>query len=230
MMQSFGSTNIIEKLIRIFLGLTQTFKKPKLNRGVFACANYCCFRTEAGSTFSMLTLSKFLAALAVMTLFAAPAGFAEGVVEAKKDGVKVTSEPSRSGSVLATLKKGDSLDAEGRKGMFWQVKLDDGKTGYVSVMAVKRGLGKAKGISDAIRAAAKEARDEEDVSASRQRTAVMGVRGLDESDETQFAGNLKPDFDLVYRMEDRQISNKDITSLESRVQNEIMQRMKARSN
>ncbi len=177
-----------------------------------------------------LIFGKFFLLVILSLTGASSAAFGETVVEAKKDGVKVTAEPSRSAEVLATLKKGDSLASEGRKGMFWQVKLDGGKSGFVSVMSVKRGIGKAKGISDAIRNAARDARDEEDVSASRQRTAVMGVRGLDESSETQFAGNLKPDFDLVYRMEDRKISNKEITSLEDRVQNEIMQRMKARAN
>ena len=143
-------------------------------------------------------------------------------VTAKKDGVKVTKEASKSSDVLKTLKKGESLDALERKGLYWQVKVDGDATGFVSILKVKRGSAASGGIAEAIRAASEEGRaDGDNIENTRTRSAVMGVRGLDESSETQYAGNAKPNLRLVYQMEDRRVPKKRVQKLESQVMKEL---------
>ena len=146
-----------------------------------------------------------------------------GSVAAKKDGVKVTSEASKKSEVILTLKKGESLESMERKGMYWQVKTASGKVGYVSVMKVKRSASSGgSGIASVIKKVSQEGRENGDeVENSRARSAVMGVRGLDESSETQYAGNSKPNLRLVYKMEDRRVSPKSLERLESQVMKEL---------
>ena len=143
-------------------------------------------------------------------------------VSAKKDGVKVTKEAKKSSEVITTLSKGQKLEALERKGLYWQVKLDSGALGFVSILKVKRSADSAGGIAEAIRAASEEGRAEGDeVENTRTRSAVMGVRGLDESDETQYAGNAKPNLRLVYQMEDRRVPQKRVQKLEAQVMREL---------
>lgn len=144
-------------------------------------------------------------------------------VSAKKDGVKVHAEASKKSSVVATLSKGESIDAIERKGLYWQVKTSAGEEGYVSVLRVKRQSGGESGIAQAIRAASEDGRaNGDEVENTRSRSAVMGVRGLDESQETQYAGNTKPNLRLVYQMEDRRVSTKKISELERLIQKELV--------
>lgn len=143
-------------------------------------------------------------------------------VAAKKDGVPVTAAPKKDAAVVAELKKGESLEAQDREGMFWKVTTKDGKTGYVSVMNVQRQAGDDSGIQGALREAALAARQNGDNSDSaRARSAVMGVRGLDESSDTAMAGNIKPDLRAVYRMEDRSVSSKRVDKIEALVAKEV---------
>ena len=148
-------------------------------------------------------------------------------VVAKKSGVKVKSE-TKGGKVLLKMEKGQSLESLARKGMYWKVKLDSGDIGYVSVLKVKRKSGSSKGLAKAIRAAAKEGRDSDgdDSLNVRSRSAVMGVRGLDESEETAYAGNVKPNLRMVYSMEDRVVSGSSIGKLENLVMQEVNARFK----
>lgn len=146
-------------------------------------------------------------------------------VTAKKDGVEVYADAAKSAKVLVTLKKGESLESADRKGMFWQVKTSNGKTGYVSVIAVNRSAETNGGLAKAIQAAAKEGRAGSEVSNARSRSAVMGVRGLDENEETSFAGNVKPNMRRVYAMEDRKPSEESIESIGRSVMKEIESRM-----
>jgi hypothetical protein len=150
---------------------------------------------------------------------------AESKVSAKKDGVNVTAEPSKDSSVIVTLKKGDVVDAVERKGMFWKVKAS-GKDGYVSVLAVERQSGEASSIAKKIQSAATEGREAEDAAgAQRARSAVMGVRGLDETHEAAAAGNVRPNLRMVYVMEDRVVAPAKIKELENTIQREIEYRM-----
>ena len=151
---------------------------------------------------------------------------------AKKAGVKVYSEATKSSSTVATLAKGDTVEGSERKGLFWQVKTSSGASGFVSIMDVKRLAGSGSGsIAQAIRAASEDGRgDGDEVENTRTRSAVMGVRGLDESSETQFAGNTKPNLRLVYQMEDRQVTKKSLRKLENQVMKELEILAKRRGN
>lgn len=145
-------------------------------------------------------------------------------VEAKKDGVEVLETADKGSKVLMTLKKGDAVESSERKGMFWQVKTPDGKSGFVSILGVTRKADSQNtSLSKAIRQASQDGRDEkaDEVSAARSRSAVMGVRGLDESGETSFAGNVKPNYRMVFTMEDRMVSDKSLSSFGSEVMKEV---------
>ena len=144
-------------------------------------------------------------------------------VSAKKDGVQVTAEPKKDAQLLLELKKGEALDASDREGMYWKVKTKDGKVGYVSVMAVQRQAGDDAGIQGALREAALAARKsgDGDGDSTRARSAVMGVRGLDESSETAAVGTIRPDLRAVYRMEDRVVVAKRVDKIENLVAKEI---------
>lgn len=174
-----------------------------------------------------IRLSLILISLS-LALCSASAAFANPLA-AKQDGTQVTELPQNGSQVIAVLQAGEVVQSVARKGMFWQVKLQDGKLGYVSVTRVQRHRGEAASLSQAIRQAAVEGREAgDDITTSRMRTAVMGVRGLDEDQDTAAAGNVKPNMDLVYRMEDRRVEQDRVGSLESRLQSEIEQRIRMR--
>jgi len=141
-------------------------------------------------------------------------------VEAKKDGVQVLAAPQNKAEVLSTLNKGDAVTAKERKGMYWEVDMG-GKTGYVSVLAVAHKPGDGGSLSKAIRNAVSKDRPTDQTANARARSAVMGVRGLDESGQTAFAGNVKPNLRLVYGMEDRQVSRDAIENIEKSVMTEV---------
>ncbi len=155
--------------------------------------------------------------------WALSAPVAAAPVAAKKDGVQITAEPKKDAQVITELKKGEALDASDREGMYWKVKTKDGKSGYVSVMAVQRQAGDDAGIQGALREAALAARQTGDGGgdSTRARSAVMGVRGLDESSETAAIGTIRPDLRAVYRMEDRLVAGKRVDKIETLVAKEI---------
>jgi hypothetical protein len=148
-----------------------------------------------------------------------------GSVEAKKDNVEVLSTAGKDGSVIAKLNKGDVLTSGERTGMYWQVTMKDGKTGFVSVMAVKIKAGEGGGINDAIRNAVKEGRAAGEESGARSRSAVMGVRGLDDNN-TAMAGSVRPNLRAVYSMEDLSLSNQKLEQQSGIVENDILSRLK----
>ena len=142
-------------------------------------------------------------------------------IEAKKDGVKVLKEAKRSATTLMTLKKGEALESISRKGLYWKVKTPKGE-GFVSVMKVKRNASSGGGLSKAIRLATKDGRDSgENMANARSRSAVMGVRGLDENDDTAMIGNMKPNLRMVFAMEDRHVSPKKINALGDKILKEV---------
>lgn len=149
-----------------------------------------------------------------------------GQLEAKKDKVKVLTQANKSSDVIKELNKGDLVEEAGRKGMYWKVTLQDGKEGFVSVMGLKRLAKKDDGFSDALRKAVQQGRENDDASNVRSRSAVMGVRGLDDSDETAFAGNVKPNPRLIYSMENYQVDKKKVNFIMDEVEKEIIDKMK----
>lgn len=142
-------------------------------------------------------------------------------VKAKRNGVKVTDKPNKSAKIVLKLKKGEALETEGRKGMYWKVRTPTGATAYVSVLAVKRQNASSSKLNSALRKAAQSDRTKGQHESVRARSAVMGVRGLDESNSVDFAGSVKPDYRLVYQMEDRPVSNKKVKRLERLIEREI---------
>ena len=49
----------------------------------------------------------------------------------------------------------------------------------------------------------------------------MGVRGLDENDDTAMIGNMKPNLRMVFAMEDRHVSPKKINALGEKILKEV---------
>jgi len=171
----------------------------------------------------------FATAITLISLAFCSTALMAAQVEAKKDGVTVHATPDKAGSVIATLKSGETLEAKERKGMYWEVKTANGKAGYVSVMTVKHKPGDgASNLGAAIRDAVKDGRSTSDAANARSRSAVMGVRGLDESDETSFAGSVKPNLRAVYAMEDFSIQATAIDGLGEEVFAEISRRAEKR--
>ena len=128
-----------------------------------------------------------------------------GTVEASKDGVDVFAAADKASSVISKLKKGDTLTAGERTGMYWQVQTKEGKPGFVSVLAVKVKPSTKEGLDEAMREAVKNGRAQQASDGGRTRSAVMGVRGLDDTSDTGLAASVRPNLHAVYMMEDRDI-------------------------
>ena len=140
-------------------------------------------------------------------------------IQAKKNGVEVLSSPKKVAPAILSLKKGDTLKAVSRQGMYWKVKAR-GQDGYVSILKVKLKKSESK-IEDMITKEIQQSRDEDDLSQVRGRSTIMGVRGLDEIKEVESAGNVKPQLRLVYEMENYTISKNKIRELEELITDEI---------
>ena len=152
--------------------------------------------------------------------FGATAFSAASVTPKRKKAVDIFDAPKRKASKIGKLKPGTALDAIERTGMYWKVKYKS-REAYVSVMKVTRQTGSASSFAKAIRNAAQESRGTDDVANTRARSAVMGVRGLDESDEVSGAGNVSPNLRMVYAMEDLKISQKGVDRIGDLVFSEI---------
>jgi hypothetical protein len=162
---------------------------------------------------------KFLGLLAFLSTSLAASAIA-GELEAKKDGVEVYADTQKS-SVIGSLKKGEKINFSERKGMYWSVTLG-GKPGFVSVMGVQNSTSAgSSAVTNAIKNAVKQGRDNEDAGNNRARSTVMGVRGLDDTSDSAFAGNVKPNLRMVYTMEDMVVSTVDLKSLEADVLKEV---------
>jgi ribonuclease PH len=146
-------------------------------------------------------------------------------VTANKNDVTVVATPSREGKVLKTLKQGDRVTSIDRQGMYWRVKLDDGKEGYVSVLNVRpKPSSQGSNLSKVIQKSVKDGRAEDDVANNRARSAVMGVRGFDEDEKIALMGNVRPNLRMVYRMEDRSVADRNVDKLANQVFSEVEKR------
>lgn len=160
-------------------------------------------------------------------LLAAASGAAHAEVsslEARKDGVQVLAEAKRGAAVKTTLKKGEMVESDKKIGMFWEVKTKAGESGYVIMVDVARKAGgETGGVSEKLRAAAKEGRDNKgEAEASRSRSAVMGIRGLkNDGGQSAFAGNVKPNLRVVYAMEDYAVPKENVVHLGDAVLKEV---------
>jgi uncharacterized protein YgiM (DUF1202 family) len=172
-----------------------------------------------------MNLYKKVSAVLMSTLSAT--AFAAAQVEAKKDGVDIYKEATNKSAVVESLKKGDAVESVERQGMYWQVKTKSGGTGFVSVLAVTHKPDSAgASLAKAIQSAVKEGRSTDSAAETRARSAVMGVRGLAADDDTQSAGNVRPNMRSVYAMEDRVVAQVDVEKLGDRVFAEIAKKSK----
>ena len=145
-------------------------------------------------------------------------------VESKKDGVEVFANTQKGAEVIAKLKKGEVVSAGERSGMYWQVQLPGGKSGFVSVMAVKIKADAGVGLNDSIRKAVKDGRNAAEENGARSRSAVMGVRGLDDND-TAMAGSVKPNLRAVYEMEDMSVPQGKLDQQSMIIESDVLSQM-----
>ena len=114
--------------------------------------------------------------------------------------------------------------------MYWEVNLAQDQKGYISILGVKPAPAESGGsLAEAIRGAVQQKRDDSDASNMRARSTVMGVRGLDESDETQFAGNVKPNLVMVGNLEKFQVPQKQVDRIGDLVNDEIRRKLEKKT-
>jgi len=167
---------------------------------------------------------KFAALTTLAAVLSSPAWAGGGVTPKGKKEVKVLEKSQKGAAELGVLKAGEEAEALERAGMFWKVKFK-GKEGYVSILDVNRQAdGADTGLSKAIRNAAQESRGQDENSGVRARSAVMGVRGLDEGDQSAGAGNASPNLRMVYSMEDLPVAKGEVEKLGEDVFKEVEER------
>lgn len=138
---------------------------------------------------------------------------------ARKDATVVTLEAKTGSEKIASLKKGETVEAIERQGMYWQVLLSDGKKGFVKGLDIVR---VQAAESAALQETRQELRPKSDLNSPRARSssAVMGIRGLDDNDASA-AADVKPDMRRIYVMEDRAVAEEKVSDLEQSVNTEI---------
>src|SRR5690606_2497548 len=120
-------------------------------------------------------LSTLLACLALLCAGALPASAAEMAATVHKSKVEVHQAPDFGSAEVAKLRRGDSVTVAGQQGLWFQVKLADGASGYVRVTDLRMDYA-AQGGGDAdVRALFTGQAGKGRV------TETAGVRGLDES-------------------------------------------------
>jgi len=172
----------------------------------------------------MFTTNRVLRLVVIMLAFIISV-WGTASIKIDKKIVKIYNKPSKKSKILKKLKKGTVLSAIKRQGMYWQIKLKDGQTGFVSILKVKYSQKVNNQISDVLNSFIKTGRREKSTLSTRTRSAVMGVRGLAESDVSK-AGEIIPDLKLVYQMEDLKISHEKIKKFSKSILKELEKRMK----
>lgn len=152
-------------------------------------------------------------------------GAMAGTLEAQKDGVEVYASGDKKSAVVTKLKKGDTVASSERSGMYWQVKTKDGKSGFVSVLAVRAKTEGKNNLKEAMRDAAQQGRSAATADGGRSRSSVMGVRGLDDTSDTGMASSVKPNMIAVYAMEDFELSANAEDRQADLVMSEVSSRM-----
>lgn len=160
-----------------------------------------------------------------VSMLACAASVVAGTLEAQKDGVEVFAAGDKKSAVIAKLKKGEIVSSAERSGMYWQVKTKDGKSGFVSVLAVRAKADGKANLNDAIREAVKQGRSAAAADSGRSRSSVMGVRGLDDTSDTGMASSLKPNMIAVYAMEDYDLPSNAVDRQAELVMSEVESRV-----
>ena len=131
-------------------------------------------RTTARARLARARLACALLACAVATL-ALPVLAASMAALVHKPSVEVRGAPDFKAPALATLKRDAKLEVAGQQGLWFQVKLADGRTGYVRVNDVRMAYAGNEGGDANVRALFTGKAGKGRV------TETAGVRGLDES-------------------------------------------------
>ncbi|HEU4515974.1 MAG TPA: M48 family metalloprotease [Steroidobacteraceae bacterium] len=116
------------------------------------------------------------AMMILAALVAGGAAAAELTAVVRKAEVQVFAEPKQESAKLAKLKQDDTVGITAQKGLWYELKLPDGKTGYVRVNDVRVNYGKAAdgGANWQVLTTGK--------SGEGRVTETAGVRGIDESE------------------------------------------------
>jgi Zn-dependent protease with chaperone function len=117
-----------------------------------------------------------LVAWGVSLLFAFTAQAAELTAVVQKDEVKVYEQPNFDAPKVATLKRDAAVKIASQQGLWYQLQLADGKSGFVRVNDVRVNYGKAEDAGAGMRVLTTGKAGEGRV------TETAGVRGIDESD------------------------------------------------
>lgn len=134
----------------------------------------------------------------------------------KKAGVSVYSKAVPNAPALGTLKDHEKVEASTRMGMYWVVQFN-GQKAYVRVADVQPA--RNSDVSSALKYQANK-KDGENGGRARA-TAVMGIRGLDDSEDITGGGTGKPNTELTHRMENRPVDSHAISEIEKSVNAEL---------
>ena len=163
-----------------------------------------------------------------------------GFIKPKKDLIKIYQKPNKKSLVIGYFCKKDFNKKEKnclnkneilkkavkREGLYWRVFTGNSKEGYVSILKVKKAKSKDKSSFSNILRDAVQKKMSDTVTNSRQRSTVMGVRGLDENDRISSAGHVNPNLRLVNNMEKISILENDLEDLEEQIHAELEKKNK----
>jgi hypothetical protein len=146
----------------------------------------------------------------------------ELIVKTKE--ASVVDDPKTKKEILK-VKQGDKLPLVSKAGLFWKVKLSDGKEGFISGIHVTRQISTSGSQHDPY-ATAPSTEDGNATSRTRKSNAVMGVRGLDGGKTQKDAVDAKPDYKKVRTMEEQQPDASEIQSIQSGLDQETSESKK----
>lgn len=147
--------------------------------------------------------------LGLMVLFLSGPSFAE-TLYVKKDGTKITAEPSGLSKVVATANAGDRLEGLERKGRFYHVRLKGGKEGWVfafRVVPASKRKSEKKDSGNLFAALGIDRSIEENEAASQ--ASIRGLNKVSE-DHAKSQGTSKEYIDAVKRMEQYLVTPREL--------------------
>lgn len=171
-----------------------------------------------------MPLSKFILFQIFFGVIAQSQIFASTRLVTKASDTELYAEPNKSSTVIKKLAQGIAIEGSERKGMFWEA-TEGGQKVYVSILKVKAEASASdSNVSNALQKAVQSERQENDSANMRSRSTVMGVRGLDDTSDTAYAGSVRPNLRAVYNMENYSSTPQKLDELEELVKKEIEER------
>ena len=168
-----------------------------------------------------MSLRKIILTIFLSSFYIQTPALATTRLVTKTNDTELYAEPNKSSKLIKKLPQGASLEASVRKGMFWEA-TEGGQKVYVSIMKVKpEASGSDSNVSNALQKAVQSERQENDSANMRSRSTVMGVRGLDDTSDTAYAGTVRPNLRAVYNMENYVTPADKVNELETKVMSEV---------